>query len=132
MASVLVIDDQKAIRTVLAMVLEELGHEVELAENGEQGIELLKGSSNFDLVITDIKMPNKDGNEVVRHIRTSQRSSTPVVAITGFPDDVDTELFDYTIIKPFKLEKLRTIVDRFTNFDLSKDDRFRRTHKNTL
>jgi CheY-like chemotaxis protein len=132
MASVLVIDDQKAIRTVLAMVLEELGHEVELAENGEQGIELLKGSSNFDLVITDIKMPNKDGNEVVRHIRTSQRSSTPVVAITGFPDDVDTELFDYTIIKPFKLEKLRTIVDRFTNFDLSKDDRFRRAHKNTL
>jgi CheY-like chemotaxis protein len=132
MASVLVIDDQKAIRTVLAMVLEELGHEVELAENGEQGIELLKGSSNFDLVITDIKMPNKDGNEVVRHIRTSQRPSTPVVAITGFPDDVDTELFDYTIIKPFKLEKLRTIVDRFTNFDLSKDDRFRRAHKNTL
>jgi CheY-like chemotaxis protein len=131
MASVLVIDDQKAIRTVLAMVLEELGHEVELAENGEQGIELLKGSSNFDLVITDIKMPNKDGNEVVRHIRTSQRSSTPVVAITGFPDDVDTELFDYTIIKPFKLEKLRTIVDRFTNFDLSKDDRFRRAHKST-
>jgi CheY-like chemotaxis protein len=132
MASVLVIDDQKAIRTVLAMVLEELGHEVELAENGEQGIELLKGSSNFDLVITDIKMPNKDGNEVVRHIRTSQRSRTPVVAITGFPDDVDTELFDYTIIKPFKLEKLRTIVDRFTNFDLLKDDRFRRAHKNTL
>jgi CheY-like chemotaxis protein len=131
MASVLVIDDQKAIRTVLAMVLEELGHEVELAENGEQGIELLKGSSNFDLVITDIKMPNADGNEVVRHIRASQRSSTPVVAITGFPEDVDTELFDYTIIKPFKLEKLRTIVDRFTNFDFPKDDRFRRAHKNT-
>ena len=131
MASVLVIDDQKAIRTVLAMVLEELGHEVELAENGEQGIELLKGSSDFDLVITDIKMPNTDGNEVVRHIRASQRSTTPVVAITGFPEDVDTELFDYTIIKPFKLEKLRTIVDRFTNFDLSKDDRFRRAHKST-
>ena len=131
MASVLVIDDQKAIRTVLAMVLEELGHEVELAENGEQGIELLKGSSDFDLVITDIKMPNADGNEVVRHIRASQRSTTPVVAITGFPEDVDTELFDYTIIKPFKLEKLRTIVDRFTNFDLSKDDRFRRAHKST-
>ena len=131
MASVLVIDDQKAIRTVLAMVLEDLGHEVELAENGEQGIELLNGSSNFDLVITDIRMPNTDGNEVVRHIRASQRSTTPVVAITGFPEDVDTELFDYTIIKPFKLEKLRTIVDRFTNFDFPKDDLFRRPHKNT-
>jgi len=115
MALILVIDDQKSIRTIIAMVLEELGHDVELAEDSQKGIELLKGSSDFDLVITDINMPNKDGNEIARHIRTSHRSSIPVVAVTAFPEEADIELFDYMIIKPFKLQKLRATVARLTN-----------------
>jgi len=120
MALILVIDDQKSIRTIIAMVLEDLGHEVELAEDGEKGIELLKGLSDFDLVITDIKMPNKDGDEVARHIRTSHRSSIPVVAITAFPEEAEIELFDYAITKPFMLEKLRETVARFTNYNFPK------------
>ena len=120
MALILVIDDQKNIRTIIAMVLEDLGHEIELAADGQKGIELLKGLSDFDLVITDIKMPNKDGNEVARHIRSSHRSSIPVVAITGFPEEAEIELFDDTITKPFKLEKLRETVARFTNCSFAK------------
>ena len=120
MALILVIDDQNSIRTIIAMVLEDLGHEIELAEDGQKGIELLKGLSDFDLVITDIKMPNKDGNEVARHIRSSHRSSIPVVAITGFPEEAEIELFDDTITKPFKLEKLRETVARFTKCSFAK------------
>ena len=112
MASILVIDDQKSIRTVIAMALEKLGHDVELAGDGQKGIELLEGPDDFGLVITDINMPNKDGNEVARHIRKTRRSTIPVVAITAFPQEADTELFDDMIIKPFKLEKLRETVAR--------------------
>lgn len=119
MALILVIDDQSSIRTILAMVLKDLGHEVELAEDGQKGIELLNGPREFDLVITDITMPNKDGNEVARYIRTSHRSVIPVIAITGFPEEAEIELFNYTIIKPFKLANLRETVSRFTNRNLT-------------
>jgi CheY-like chemotaxis protein len=115
MAHILVIDDQKSIRTILAMVLEDLGHEVELAEDGQRGIELLEGYGDFGLVITDINMPNKDGNEVARHVRKAYRPTIPVVAITAFPQEADIELFDDMIIKPFKLEVLRTTVARLIN-----------------
>jgi two-component system response regulator HydG len=120
MALILVIDDQKSIRTIIAMVLKTFGHEVELAEDGQQGIDLLKGLSDFDMVITDIKMPNKDGNEVARHVRRSERSNIPVVAITGFPEEAETALFDYTITKPFMLEKLRETVAHLTSRNLPK------------
>ena len=115
MALILVIDEQSSIRTILAMVLEDLGHEVELAEDGQKGIELLEGQGDFSLVITDIKMPNKDGNEVASHIKKACCSTIPVVAITAFPQEADTELFDDMIIKPFKLEKLRETVARFVD-----------------
>jgi CheY-like chemotaxis protein len=55
-------------------------------------------------------MPNRDGNEVARHIRGSHRSSIPVVAITAFPEEAETELFDYMIEKPFMLENMREAV----------------------
>jgi len=120
MALILVIDDQKSIRSLIAMVLKDSGHEVELAEDGQRGIELLKGLREFGLVITDINMPNTDGNEVARYIRTSQRSSIPVIAVTAFPEEAQTELFDYAITKPFMLKSLRETVARFTGDSLQK------------
>ena len=118
MAQILVIDDLKSIRTIIAMVLKELGHEVKLAEDGQKGIELLNGPSEFDLVITDINMPNKDGNEVARYIRTSHRSTIPVIAVTAFPEEAQTKLFDYAITKPFMLKNLCETVARFTDRNL--------------
>jgi CheY-like chemotaxis protein len=129
MALILVIDDQKGIRAIIAMLLEQLGHEVELAENGQKGIELLDGLRDFELVITDISMPNKDGNEVARHIRNSHRSGIPVIAMTGFPEEAEIDLFDCTIIKPFKLEKLRETVARFTNCRFPKRISFAESRK---
>ena len=114
MALILVIDDLKSIRSLIETVLKDLGHEVKLAEDGQKGIELLEGLRAFDLVITDINMPNKDGNEVARHIRKSRISSIPVVAITAFPEEADLELFDFKITKPFMLGELREAVARFT------------------
>jgi CheY-like chemotaxis protein len=115
MARILVIDDEKSVRAVLAILLKELGHDVELAEDGQKGIELLKRLGDFDLVITDINMPNRNGNEVAKHIRASHRSSIPVIAITAFPEEAEIELFDYMIEKPFMLENMRESVFRLTH-----------------
>ena len=60
-----------------------LGHEVEMACDGDEGIELIESGYKCDLVITDITMPRLNGNAVARHIRSSDRQDTPIVAITG-------------------------------------------------
>ena len=67
MAKILVIDDQRSIRTTLKDILEMEGHQVQLAEDGTQGIETFD-AENFDVVLTDIKMPGKDGREGLDHI----------------------------------------------------------------
>ena len=114
---ILVIDDQTSIRTILSMLLTELGHNVEAAENGEEGIRLFNNHGDFDLIITDIRMPKMDGNEVARQVRNSVRANTPLVAITGFPEEAQAELFDCALVKPFKLEDLRNIVAQFGVYD---------------
>ena len=114
---ILVIDDQTSIRMILIMLLTELGHNVEAAENGEEGIRLFNNHGDFDLIITDIRMPKMDGNEVARQVRNSVRANTPLVAITGFPEEPQAELFDCTLVKPFKLEDLRNIVAQFGVYD---------------
>jgi CheY-like chemotaxis protein len=61
---ILIIDDERSIRNTLKEILEFEGHEISLAEDGDKGIELAT-SNNFDAIFCDIKMPNKDGIEVL-------------------------------------------------------------------
>jgi len=110
MQRILLIEDDKIIRTVIALYLRVRGHEVEVAEDGEEGIELFTRVGNFDLVITDIRMPRKGGNDVAKHIRGSDRAETPVVAITAYKDEVERDLFNFTVIKPFRNEDLTKII----------------------
>jgi len=60
MAKILVIDDEKSIRETLKEILEYEQHEVDLASEGEQGLELFK-ANKYDVVLLDIKMPKKMG-----------------------------------------------------------------------
>jgi len=123
MRRILVIDDEQSIRTIISLLLREMGYCVEAAENGKEGIEIFHRDGDFDLVITDIRMPNMDGNEVARHIRTSARPKTPLVAVTAFPEEAQMKMFDFALIKPFKLEELRTIVRSFSAGGLSTEMR---------
>jgi len=110
MQRILLIEDDKSIRTIIALQLRNRGHLVEVAEDGEKGIELFTRVGNFDLVITDIRMPRKDGNDVAKHIRSSERAETPIAAITAYKDEVQTDLFDFSLIKPFRNEELTRII----------------------
>jgi CheY-like chemotaxis protein len=82
MPRVLVVDDDKAIRSVIKTVLELEGFDVVVAEDGRRGIAAIQ-SHNFDVVIVDIFMPGMDGLETIR-VFNRHAPSVPVIAISGF------------------------------------------------
>ena len=81
MARILVIDDQDSIRRVVRRALEQDGHEVFDASDGEIGMEILE-SQSFDIVITDIFMPGQDGIVTLRLIR-KRFPTVKVIVISG-------------------------------------------------
>lgn len=66
---VLVIDDSRAMRMILATLLKKLGHEVAEAGNGQEGLEVLTARGPFDLALVDWNMPVLNGYEFVRAVR---------------------------------------------------------------
>lgn len=112
MSTILVIDDEKGILQLIRQALTRFGHNVETAGNGQEGIDKFDGG-NFDIVITDIRMPGVDGNGVVNHIRNSQKRSIPVIAISGTPWQLESNRFDMVLPKPFPLKKLMDSIGSF-------------------
>lgn len=109
MAKILVIDDQKSIRNTLKDILEYEGHEVVVAEDGLDGLEKFN-AGKFDVVLTDIKMPNMDGMEVLEKIIASG-TDAPIIMISGH-GNIDTAVeaikkgaYDF-IEKPLDLNRL--------------------------
>lgn len=84
MAKILVIDDERAIRNSLKEILEFEQHVVDVAENGKVGLEKAL-SGTYDLIFTDIKMPELDGQEVLEAIIKAELD-TPVIMISGHAD----------------------------------------------
>jgi len=112
---ILVIDDEDIVRTSCNRTLSPGGFEVGLAINGQEGLKML-GKENFDLVLTDLKMPDMDGIEVLRQIKQNW-PEVEVIVITGY-QTVDTAVkaiklgaFDY-IEKPFTPDALITAVSK--------------------
>src|SRR5690625_5847321 len=78
-SKILVVDDEKPIADILEFNLEKEGYEVIVAYDGEQAIELAK-SEEPDLILLDIMLPKKDGNEVCREIRKTH--NMPIIMLT--------------------------------------------------
>ena len=114
MEPILVIDDDAGIREVLSKSLSHFGYQVYMAQNGEEGIELLKSKGDYKAVITDICMPVKNGNDVARYVKTSSRDNhIPVVGVSGSQEGVEKELFDYFLLKPFNVKDLWHLLKSF-------------------
>jgi len=115
MNKILVIDDDESIRKTLSSYLKKLNYEVYSAENGSEGIEIARQEIP-DLVITDIKMPQADGFEVLKKIKEID-SHIHVIMITAFDDMSSTVkamqkgAYDY-IEKPLEIEKLKITINR--------------------
>jgi DNA-binding NtrC family response regulator len=106
---ILVVDDQESMRTLLRDMLEVIGHEVVLADGGEQALASLQ-QSEFDLVLSDLNMPGMDGTALLKAIKSTY-TQLPVVIITGYgtfhtEKRVMKEGADGYISKPCTLAKI--------------------------
>ena len=81
MASVLVVDDDPAVRATVRLVLERNGHRVSVASDGRAGLAALAGGG-IDLLIVDLFMPGMDGLETLREVRKHQ-AHLPVIVMSG-------------------------------------------------
>lgn len=112
---ILVVDDEPVVRKSCERILAPEGYTVESASNGNEAIGKL-GKDGYDLVITDLKMPDVDGLELIRWIRNS-RPDTGIVVITGYPsqesikETLSLRILDY-IPKPFSPALLIEITHR--------------------
>lgn len=81
MQRILIIDDEEAARDILRLILESEGYHVVEAKNGQEGVELFQRQP-FDLVVTDLVMPVKDGLKTIIELRQTD-PGIPVLAISG-------------------------------------------------
>lgn len=113
--SILVVEDTKPIQMIVRRLLESLGVEVTLAENGKQAVDLLEQRS-FDLIFMDMQMPIMDGIEATRIVR-QRGDQTPLYALTANVFDKDRKRFEEAgctgfLSKPVVKKELSDVVSR--------------------
>ncbi len=117
MAKILICEDDELYQQIAEAAFAGSDHEVEFAQNGREAIDRLRKAA-FDLVVTDLLMPDKDGLEVIRAIRDSSKT-TPILAMTAGLASLKEPLLvaatalgaNDVIQKPFRPVALRERVD---------------------
>ena len=116
MAHILVVEDDQSLREVLRMFLSKAGHDVVVTATGEKALKTLSGDEEFDLVLTDLRLGEMSGIEVLTGAK-ERFPQTEVILMTAF-STVETAIdamrkgaFDY-IGKPFKLDEISVIIEK--------------------
>lgn len=110
---ILVVDDEESIREFLEIMLRKEGYEVTVAEDGQKGLDIIKKKS-FDLVISDLQMPNMTGLELLKNVK-DQYPDMLFMMITAFGttetavEAMKLGAYDY-ITKPFKIDEVRIVI----------------------
>jgi DNA-binding NtrC family response regulator len=112
---ILVVDDEEYMLQSLSKLLNLMGFETEVAENGEKALEIFK-SREVDLIITDINMPGMSGMELLKLIK-KENPEIPVIVITGFGVEKAQEMAkknkaDGFLPKPFKMNDIKSMIDK--------------------
>jgi len=112
---ILVIDDDQRVQEALRAMLEHLGHQPVVVDDGAKGIEAFKESlesgTPFDLVITDLGMPKVSGSEVAQQVKELS-PNTPILVITGWGAEQKPIHADYALGKPVRLSALREAITK--------------------
>ncbi len=107
--SILVADDDEALRMLLQAILSADGYRVTMAQDGEEAVDLFKRQGPFELIILDLRMPKLSGQAALQRIRALDPSIC-VMALTGMPlekaSDPMLSGFDGQMTKPFHSEEL--------------------------
>ena len=114
MATVLIIDDDQTTRALIGMAVEELGHVPTYAQDGDEGVEMIK-SHSYDVVFMDLAMPHKNGVVAIKEI-LEEFPGTKIIAISG----ADTEMLGRavehgalgTMEKPVTPKQVQDIVEK--------------------
>jgi excisionase family DNA binding protein len=106
---VLIVDDEQAVRDLVSKTLSMADYEVETADDGPSAVERLR-TTDYDLLITDLKMPGMDGLSVIREARRKSHE-LPIIIITGFSTEasaieaINLGVSGY-LTKPFRLPRI--------------------------
>ena len=116
MHRVLVVDDDVEMRRLLVKALQSDRREITDAADGEEAIRHLRQNEPFDVIVSDVKMPNADGNAVLNEV-VANHPESKVVLITAFGEvedyleAMDNGAFEY-LTKPLKMVDLTRVVNR--------------------
>jgi two-component system chemotaxis response regulator CheY len=114
---ILTVDDSKTMRDMVSFTLRRAGFEVNEAEDGNKALTVLV-AGRFDLIITDLNMPNMDGISLIKNVRANaQHRGVPILILTTESDGAkkaDGKAAGATgwLVKPFSPEKLVELVHR--------------------
>jgi signal transduction histidine kinase len=113
LASILIFEEEAQIRSMLVDALTEAGYRVESAPDGPEGLMKLRGGS-FDLVLTDLSLPDRSGLQVARSVKRLS-PQTAVVLVTGWGHLLDHDRLrdsgvDLILVKPFRLDRVLSVV----------------------
>ena len=115
--SVLVVDDVSDVTEMIALFLKHAGYDVTTANSADNALRLARGA-NFDLIISDIGMPEMNGYELAERLRTlADYETTPLIAVTGYTeyDDRGRSLsagFDAHLTKPINPSQLLELIGK--------------------
>jgi len=112
--TILLVEDEPAVRQLILLALGRAGYTVHEARNGQEALELFeKYGDSIDLLITDMRMPYMGGAELIRQLR-SRQPTLKLLSISGYTGD--TEFGEDFLAKPFSrdelLAKVREVLDR--------------------
>ena len=119
--TILVIDDDLAIRVLLQAVLKRMQFNVALAEDGEVGLEMLRGNSKYDLILLDLMMPKLNGYEFIDKIREEfpPQDRPHIIVFTAAGQrgvgKIPPAAVCNSILKPFDLERFIVLIGECLN-----------------
>jgi CheY-like chemotaxis protein len=114
--TILLVEDEPAVRQLFAHALTRAGYVVHEARNGQEAMKLFdQHADTIDMLLTDMRMPYMGGAELAHQLR-ARRRSLKLLCISGYPGNLDADLATDFLAKPFSrddlLRKVREVLDR--------------------
>jgi two-component system, cell cycle sensor histidine kinase and response regulator CckA len=114
--TILLVEDEPAVRQLFAQALTRSGYSVYEARNGQEAMKVFEQHADtIDMLLTDMRMPYMNGAELAHHLR-GRRRTLKLLCISGYPGGLDPELSADFLAKPFSrddlLKKVREVLDR--------------------
>ena len=114
--TILLVEDEPAVRQLFAQALIRAGYHVYKARNGQEAMKVYdQHGDTIDLLLTDMRMPFMGGAEFAEHLR-ARRGTLKMICVSGYPSGADNELTSDFLAKPFSrdelLAKVREVLDR--------------------